>query len=446
MMTNNSTLTGLLNNINHEKTKYITLLYKLKSLLDLGEGHKLIVTNTGKLLLTEEKEEIYSNIKFGHPVLKILQEFLAKAEKCVNGGRFFIKTVKSLLEQFIVLLDKGLTSKAIADSLRNKKIDSRAEKEFKSEENGKFLLNELIHNVLKNEKLTELLMIAVEEIDSFDREKVRIIKVNTGNFEDSYLCNGLIVPNSCSGRVKSLENTTISIFNCPLDIPRTELKGTVLLKSAEELLSYGEEEVLQIKKIVDSFTGNALIVSGSVGEIFLDFCDRRNILVLKIFNKYDLERISETCDTPIYMSIQEGSKKTGTVEEITEYKEGNSSFTKIIGKGKIRTIVLKNSIPEILEEYERKINKLLESLSGKKNMNITEDNGFISITTDTVIGDCLEKALDFSMKMVEVDRVRCMRYVLEFLATILEVNDYLVAHKEQLQIKQPERDWDADHC
>ena len=50
-----------------------------------------------------------------------------------------------------------------------------------------------------------------------------------------------------TGTVRYAEKSKIGIFTCPLDITQTETKGTVLIHSAKEMLTFtkGEEKYIE---------------------------------------------------------------------------------------------------------------------------------------------------------------------------------------------------------
>ena len=51
------------------------------------------------------------------------------------------------------------------------------------------------------------------------------------------------------GIVKKLQKGKVAVFTCGLDIAQTETKGTVLLKSAEEMLNFTRGEEQQLEKV-----------------------------------------------------------------------------------------------------------------------------------------------------------------------------------------------------
>ena len=433
MSFNNSTLSGLLNNINSEKNRYITILYKLKRFISLNEHNKyvLVKNQTDKLLITQNLQLIYENVKFNHPIIKIFYEFLLKTDECVNGAKYFIKTIQLIMDDIIELLDNGISAKEISNGLRDLKFTLKlCPKTFSACEVLKMIIDENLNNA----HVVNLLIKAIEETGSCDTEKIRIIKINAGVLNDSEVIDGFVVPNLPSTSVQTCDNPLVNIYNCSLDIERPELKGTVLLQNADELLNYSKDEIYKIKKIVDNIKSDAILVNGSVNDTFLDFCNMRNILVLKIFNKYDLIRISRMAEIPIHsdITLQSNSKK---IKKIETFNKGNKNFTKLISDSTIKTIILKHPIVEILDEYEMTINKILTGLNDKI---IDVQLGNIQIDGETIVEKTIAKRIDSNnIVMLNKDKKRCFRYSLEFISTILEINDYLLSQKDQIQLGSP---------
>lgn len=51
------------------------------------------------------------------------------------------------------------------------------------------------------------------------------------------------------GIVTKVKKAKVAVFTCALDIAQTETKGTVLLKSAEEMLNFTRGEEKQLEKV-----------------------------------------------------------------------------------------------------------------------------------------------------------------------------------------------------
>lgn len=58
---------------------------------------------------------------------------------------------------------------------------------------------------------------------------------------------GMVFKREVEGDVKKASDAKIAVYSCAVDINQTETKGTVLIKTADELLNYskGEEDLLE---------------------------------------------------------------------------------------------------------------------------------------------------------------------------------------------------------
>ena len=264
---------------------------------------------------------------------------------------------------------------------------------------------------------------------------------------------GCFITKQPEGSITSAVDTSVGIFNCPLDINRTEMKGTVLMKTSSELLNFSSDEAEDVKKLIDSLNVNVVIVSGTVNEIFMDMADARNLLVLRIFNKYDLKRLCDLLGGTIYSGLGPIAMK-GHVEKIDVIRDGGTAFTRILASGQVTTIVVKSTMREICDEMERKIQGVLENLqlhSMSEELVFTGTDFFPRVAecigTENAVSARISKAVG-NMKfgsLIAEDGIRCMKYGFDFLATILEIDDYLIAKADQLDVKPRENPhWDDD--
>lgn len=78
----------------------------------------------------------------------------------------------------------------------------------------------------------------------FNVDNVRVQKILGGSIHDSTVIHGMVVTRGSETTITSVKNAKIAIFNTSIEMQQGETKGTVLLKSADELLSYtkGEED------------------------------------------------------------------------------------------------------------------------------------------------------------------------------------------------------------
>ena len=76
-------------------------------------------------------------------------------------------------------------------------------------------------------------------------------------------------------------------------------QGTVLLKSADELLSYTKGEEKQMERTVEAIAkavgaGGVVVSGGKVGDLALHYANRLGLLVVRLNSKFDLRRLCIT--------------------------------------------------------------------------------------------------------------------------------------------------------
>lgn len=107
----------------------------------------------------------------------------------------------------------------------------------------------------------------------------------------------MVFKKQIEGEVTKVEKGKIALYSCAVDIMQTETKGTVLIKTAEELTNFsrGEENLLemQIKAIAD--TGAKVIVSGAkFGDMALHYVNKYGLMAVRLNSKFDLRRLSKS--------------------------------------------------------------------------------------------------------------------------------------------------------
>ncbi len=105
---------------------------------------------------------------------------------------------------------------------------------------------------------------------------------------------GMVFKRQVEGDRTKAENCKVAVYTCPLDIIQTETKGTVLIKTGQELfdLSKGEENVIeeQIKSIADS-GATVIVTGGKVGDLAQHYCNKYKLMVIRLMSKFDLRRL-----------------------------------------------------------------------------------------------------------------------------------------------------------
>lgn len=145
--------------------------------------------------------------------------------------------------------------------------------------------------------ITKACVSIIPEKTTFNVDYVRVCKILGGGLSSSEVVQGMVFKRQVEGDVTRKEAAKVAVYTCAIDVMQTETKGTVLIKSADELMKFsrGEESLLesQIKAIADS--GAAVIVSGGkFGDMALHYMNQYNLMAVRIPSKFEIRRLCKT--------------------------------------------------------------------------------------------------------------------------------------------------------
>lgn len=162
------------------------------------------------------------------------------------------------------------------------------------------------------------------------------------------------------GSVTSAKKAKIALFSCPIDINATETKGTVLIKTADELKNFsrGEENLLeqQIKAVAD--TGATVVVAGGkFGDMALHFLNKYGIMAVRLNSKFDLRRLAKTVNGTVLPKMSAPtSEELGYCDNVFVDELSDTGVVIFRNEGKdtkIATIVVRGSTDNGMDDIER---------------------------------------------------------------------------------------------
>lgn len=164
------------------------------------------------------------------------------------------------------------------------------EKGMKSAIMSKQLGNEDLLTALVSQACISIL----PETTTFNVDNVRVCKILGAGLNSSQVVQGMVFKRQVEGDVTKKLRAKIAVYTCAVDVIQTETKGTVLIKSADELMKFsrGEESLLesQIKAIADSGT-DVIVSGGKIGDMALHYINKYNLMAVRLPSKFDLRRL-----------------------------------------------------------------------------------------------------------------------------------------------------------
>lgn len=336
--------------------------------------NKMVINHIEKLFVTNDAASILREIDVVHPAAKILMLASDMQEKEIGDGtNYVILFAAKLLENAESLLRMGLSPSEVVDG-----FNLALKKAFELLPTFEIKTNLTKDNIRDNEALvSKVLQTAIgsklfgyheflgdlvtracftvmgtEANSSFNVDNVRICKILGGGLLQSTTIPGMVLKREVESEITKVTKARIVAFSCPIDIQVTETKGTVLLKSAEELLAFSKDEETglenQIKALAEAGI-NVIVSGGKVGEMAMYFLNKYKIMAIRLQSKFDLRRVAKTVDAVVLPKLRAPTHdEIGACDSIYVDEMGDTHVIVFNhGKSHLATIVLRGSTDQV---------------------------------------------------------------------------------------------------
>ncbi|KAF7685953.1 T-complex protein 1 subunit theta [Cucumispora dikerogammari] len=339
--------------------------------------NKLIIKNDTPII-SNIPSTILKNLKVIHPLQILMKD---KLDSMIYGDSSNLMLV---IFHYLLKGSQKLLVKGMKPSLITKYLDEIKEEILLILEGSVLEVSNpknMIQGVLKNDKLTELVLEGYLSLRETKGVDIQIYKMN-GTLNDSYIEKGLVLQKAI-GTIKSLPllkepgtSYKTLLLSCPLDISRTETKGTVLFEDADQLLAFDSSEEVFIEDIIKNLNAD-LIICETISAKFLDLCNIYKKMVIIVTSKFELIRLQKLLGGIISPQLRKFSDsefgKMSSVRLSENMSIVESDAVKLI------TIILKDNIECFADEKERLINKSLKVLFKSSHLRMVKGAGIIEL-------------------------------------------------------------------
>ncbi|KAJ6633825.1 T-complex protein 1 subunit theta [Pseudolycoriella hygida] len=342
--------------------------------------NKMVINHLEKQFVTSDAATIITELDVEHPSAKLMVLASQMQEHEVGDGtNFVIILAGALLESAEELLRLGVTTTEIADGYKSAlvKVLEILPKSVCDTVDVQASINEpeskvkdCIRSAVMSKQfgqedfIADLVYRACSSIYSehFNVDNIRVCKILGSSLTKSEIVNGMIFKRFVEGDITSATSAKVALYSCPVDIIQTETKGTVLIKSADELMKFsrGEENLLeqQIKSIAD--TGCKVIVAGAkFGDMALHYCNKYGMMAVRLNSKFDLRRLSKAVNGIVLPRLTPpNQEELGYCDSVVVEELGDTGIVAFRNesKNRIATIVIRGATDNFMDDIERAIN------------------------------------------------------------------------------------------
>lgn len=346
--------------------------------------NKMIVSKNGKLFVTNDASTIIQELEVMHPAAKMIVLASKQQEQEIGDmTNTVVILAGELLQQAEALLRMGLhvndvvtgytaaTEKALeliidleAERITDVRDKAQAVRFIKSSIASKQFGRE---DVLASVIAEACQLVLPENPTAFNVDNVRCGKILGAGVTDTAVVNGFILAKDAHGSIKHAKDAKVVVVACGLEMAKTETKGTVLIKSAQDLkdFSAGEERLMEqcIREIAEA--GVKVVISGGgVSELALHYCEKFELMVVKEASKFQLRRLCKSTGCrPLTRLGKPMPEEIGHCVEVTVEEIGSTKvtiFKNDVDVG-VATVVIRGSTQNILDDVERCVDDAVNS-------------------------------------------------------------------------------------
>jgi len=340
--------------------------------------NKMVINHLDKLFVTNDAATIIRELEIEHPAAKMLVLGSQMQENEVGDAtNFVIIFAGQLLKEAEELIKMGLKPTEIADGYERaldkalEVLETLSVCEVKNSKDVTEVTKAIRSAVMSkqygsedfiSELVTKACISILPEKTTFNVDNIRICKILGSGLQSSEVVQGMVFRRVCESNVTKQNNCKIAVYTCPVDALQTETKGTVLIKTAEELTNFsrGEETQLenQIKAIADAGVG-VIVSGGKIGDMALHFINKYNMMAVRLTSKWDIRRLARaTGSTALPRLTAPTSEELGLADSVYIDELGDTSIVVFkVGdnESRVSTVVVRGSTDNYMDDIERAI-------------------------------------------------------------------------------------------
>uniref|UniRef100_A0A8C2NMD3 T-complex protein 1 subunit theta n=1 Tax=Capra hircus TaxID=9925 RepID=A0A8C2NMD3_CAPHI len=305
--------------------------------------NKMVINHLEKLFVTNDAATILRELEVQHPAAKMIVMASHMQEQEVGDGTNFVLVFAgALLELAEELLRLGLSVSEVIE--------------------GYEIACKKAHEILPDLLIAQACVSIFPDSGHFNVDNIRVCKILGSGVHSSSVLHGMVFKKETEGDVTSVKDAKIAVYSCPFDGMITETKGTVLIKSAEELMNFskGEENLMdaQVKAIADT-GANVVVTGGRVADMALHYANKYNIMLVRLNSKWDLRRLCKTVGATALPRLNPPVlEEMGHCDSVYLSEVGDTQvvvFKHEKEDGAISTIVLRGSTDNLMDDIERAV-------------------------------------------------------------------------------------------
>ncbi len=355
----------------------------LKTTLGPKGMDKMLVSDLGDIVITNDGATILDEMNVDHPAAKLMVEIAKTQDKEVGDGTTTSVVIAgNLLRKAGELLDQNIHPTTIIKGyeLASQKADELlSEIADKVSPDDEEILKKIalismgskgIGSADEKETIAKIIVDAVKQVAEekdgtivIDTDLIKIEKKAGGEVKDTTLIRGILVDKEVvnAGMPKRVEDAKILLIDCPLEIEKTETDAKIQITSPEQMEAFLKQEEKMLKEMVEKITkagANVVFCQKGIDDLAQHYLAKAGVLAVRRVKKSDMEKLARATGGRVISSLDDINEsdlgKAGLVEE---RKIGGEAmvFVEKCHDPKSVSIFVRGGTEHVVSEVERAI-------------------------------------------------------------------------------------------
>jgi thermosome len=365
----------------------IAIAYAIAQILKTTLGpkgmDKMLVSDLGDIVITNDGATILEEMNVEHPTAKLMVEIAKTQDKEVGDGTTTSVVIAgSLLKNAGQLIEKNIHPTTIvrgfeyAEAKAQEELKNIAEKVTPEDTEvlkkialvamgSKGIGSEAEKNMIADIVVNAVRQVAEKRDGSYyvDLDLIKLEKKEGGAISETKLVNGIVVDKEVvhAGMPKKVEKAKIALINAPLEIEKTETDAKINITAPEQLEAFLKKEEEMLRKMVERIKeigANVVFVQKGIDEVAQYYLAKYGIMAVRRVKKSDMEKLSRATGARIASSLDDLTEKDlGYADLVEERKVAGEAMIFVEGckDPKSVTIFVRGGTEHVTSEVERAI-------------------------------------------------------------------------------------------
>lgn len=353
---------------------------------------KMLVSDLGDIVITNDGATILEEMNVEHPVAKILVNVAKSQDREVGDGTTSVVIIAgNLLKGADELIEQGIHPTII---IRGYKMAATLAEKTLNEYSGKADINDdavlkkiamvslgskNIGEVETKQHLSDIVISAIRAVTEknqkgrfvVDRDYIKIEKKTGGSIAETSLISGVIIDKEVThpSMPRYVENATIALIDAALEIEKTETDAKIDITSPEQLQGFLQQEESMLKEMADKIKNSGakvVFTQKGIDDVAQHYLAKHGIMAVRRVKKSDMEKLAKATNAKVVTSLDDLTKDDlGFAGIVEEKKIGGEQmvFVEECKNPKSVSIFVRGGSQQVIDEVERSLEDVLGAVS-----------------------------------------------------------------------------------